>query len=736
MSGGVSIGSAGSHRDQRLSAFTSINGSFQRGSHGETHIMGDTITVQTNMQSAYEHGRGSSRPTPPPSRQENSYAEYRDNASDQQQQLPSPTETSVNSMKRKRSMSEDDRQTPSPSQVHRPATAEGRQEQYGRQEYVQQPVHATQVPPPDDLRETNLDDMKQQSARTSQASPTLGQREPFDQNGRAYTEPGSAESERSNNAFALNGGNPWPRPTSYPTMYRPESQHASENPSHDAGQRDDNCQDQNQGNWNFSAPSEGGDENEGSYADSIHAQLGPKRKRNFSNRTKTGCMTCRRRKKKCDEAHPFCQNCSRGGFKCEGYSSRTPWSKPNQPKVPIPLQSKDGYSEPHQDSTYPPEPQSAHPSQPPISSLVHGNQVPRPLVQESHEPLRAGYMPSPASANSTTQPTYTWPSNAHPTFHSDRPTKPEFRDLPPLHNPTRTEGPRDYGNVPPISEMSRGPHSASHTASSMQWTNPSPSDARTPYSAGPSATSTAPPPIDTRITAPRPPISHETPHAPQLPMTLGEESEKDKMVRGRLFRFMDALLQEERAKCREALWRLNNAGNPQFGISEREKIRLLKQVLCIQPRDHAGGAHVPSPSSRLQISGSVGPNAHVELPFKCHYGYNITIGEDAYIGENCFILDACAVTIGAKTWIGSNVTILTAMAHTDLQHRQGANSSWQGKGVIIEEDVYIGAGSTIYPGVRLQRGAFVEPGSIVKTDQSQYGYLGYKPVYLSQGVPP
>jgi white-opaque regulator 2 len=36
-------------------------------------------------------------------------------------------------------------------------------------------------------------------------------------------------------------------------------------------------------------------------------QAGPKRKRVFSNRTKTGCMTCRKRKKKCDEGHPYCE---------------------------------------------------------------------------------------------------------------------------------------------------------------------------------------------------------------------------------------------------------------------------------------------------------------------------------------------------------------------------------------------------------------------------------------------
>jgi len=37
-------------------------------------------------------------------------------------------------------------------------------------------------------------------------------------------------------------------------------------------------------------------------------QSGQKRKRNFSNRTKTGCITCRGRKKKCDEGRPHCKS--------------------------------------------------------------------------------------------------------------------------------------------------------------------------------------------------------------------------------------------------------------------------------------------------------------------------------------------------------------------------------------------------------------------------------------------
>jgi hypothetical protein len=65
-------------------------------------------------------------------------------------------------------------------------------------------------------------------------------------------------------------------------------------------------------------------------------------KQNFSNRTKTGCQTCRKRKKKCDEAKPECQNCRRGGFVCEGYTSKTTWSKSTvQSRQHIQLQPKE-----------------------------------------------------------------------------------------------------------------------------------------------------------------------------------------------------------------------------------------------------------------------------------------------------------------------------------------------------------------------------------------------------------
>ncbi|CAE6423609.1 unnamed protein product, partial [Rhizoctonia solani] len=38
------------------------------------------------------------------------------------------------------------------------------------------------------------------------------------------------------------------------------------------------------------------------------------------NRSSKGCLTCRQRKKKCDERKPECERCALGGFNCLGYS--------------------------------------------------------------------------------------------------------------------------------------------------------------------------------------------------------------------------------------------------------------------------------------------------------------------------------------------------------------------------------------------------------------------------------
>jgi len=96
----------------------------------------------------------------------------------------------------------------------------------------------------------------------------------------------------------------------WPPHARPIQPHGSVNgsrpPTSDAQlaealQRETHSQDDQSRNWEVH--SSNGDSGPNQYdqdSPNTITVAGPKRKRNFSNRTKTGCLTCRRRKKKCD----------------------------------------------------------------------------------------------------------------------------------------------------------------------------------------------------------------------------------------------------------------------------------------------------------------------------------------------------------------------------------------------------------------------------------------------------
>ncbi|KAJ2997363.1 hypothetical protein NUW58_g676 [Xylaria curta] len=111
-----------------------------------------------------------------------------------------------------------------------------------------------------------------------------------------------------------------------------------------------------------------------------------KRKRNFSNRTKTGCLTCRKRKKKCDESKPECTNCVRGGFVCYGYPNQRGPPRMESKPAAVPLESKDP-------SYVPPGaygmPQPQHISQPPTYPCSQATQKEEMLLGREYYPFES-----------------------------------------------------------------------------------------------------------------------------------------------------------------------------------------------------------------------------------------------------------------------------------------------------------------------------------------------------------
>ncbi|KAL6231671.1 hypothetical protein BDW75DRAFT_37508 [Aspergillus navahoensis] len=438
-------------------------------------------------------------------------------------------------------------------------------------------------------------------------------------------------------------------------------------------------------------------------------QVAPKRKRVFSNRTKTGCMTCRRRKKKCDEQHPACNNCLRGGFICEGYSSRSTWQKPSTTKTPVPLQSKEGYPDVgaqylHDANQHDRQQSLAEPFDPGKMRSMVADDDNRPATQYNTSPTGAG-------SSRGSWPKRTWPGANHTGYIADPLAKSDHREVPSIHELSREgHSKNEYPLVPPIRELSHSGH-----------TKPNVPIFQSGMDQRPAHTSS----IDTNTPQAQARMALSIEHQLSGRAVSTEETERDKMLRGELYRPFDILLVEERERCRAALWRFNSACNPVSGLSAKEQNRLLKEILVPQ-----ASINSPSGVTSPRPAGSIGQGAVVETPFHCHYGYNIHIGEDVMVSESCLFVDDCAVTIGAHTWIGPRVTILTSMAHANMQERKGSQSRYQGRPVTIEEDCYVGAGCTIYPGVRLRRGAYVAPGEVVKSDIVAYGFQGLKPSYM------
>jgi hypothetical protein len=65
----------------------------------------------------------------------------------------------------------------------------------------------------------------------------------------------------------------------------------------------------------------------------------PSNKKEIKRRTKTGCLTCRKRRIKCDEGRPLCNNCRKSKRECQGYDHVVKQNGPPAAIQPAPSQS-------------------------------------------------------------------------------------------------------------------------------------------------------------------------------------------------------------------------------------------------------------------------------------------------------------------------------------------------------------------------------------------------------------
>ena len=115
-----------------------------------------------------------------------------------------------------------------------------------------------------------------------------------------------------------------------------------------------------------------------------------------------------------------------------------------------------------------------------------------------------------------------------------------------------------------------------------------------------------------------------------------------------------------------------------------------------------------------QIFGEVGDEVHIEKPMRVDYGMNTKIGSNVFINFNFVILDCCPVTIGNNVFIAPNVQFYTAMHPLDLDDRK--KHIGFAAPITIGNDVWIGGGCIIMPGVTIGDGVTIGAGSVVTKD--------------------
>ena len=146
------------------------------------------------------------------------------------------------------------------------------------------------------------------------------------------------------------------------------------------------------------------------------------------------------------------------------------------------------------------------------------------------------------------------------------------------------------------------------------------------------------------------------------------------------------------------------------GTAELDRDRLRAQSICqafnaTSPHDLAGRERLLGELFGKPVTALVRP------PFFCDYGYNIELGANVFINVNCVILDTFRVSIGARTLLGPGVQIYAAQHPMDVAERRTGTET--GRPVTIEDDVWIGGGAIICPGVTIGRATVIGAGSVV-----------------------
>ena len=165
-------------------------------------------------------------------------------------------------------------------------------------------------------------------------------------------------------------------------------------------------------------------------------------------------------------------------------------------------------------------------------------------------------------------------------------------------------------------------------------------------------------------------------------------TEKEKMLSGLLYDAnYDPSLIAERLKAKELCFGFNS----------------------LRPSDVEGQREILK-----KLFGRIGESMLILAPFWCDYGYNIEVGKNFFANHNTVILDPAKVTFGDNVFIAPNCGFYTAGHPIDYERRnQGLEYALP---ITVGNNVWIGGGVQVMPGVKIGNNVVIGGGSVVVKD--------------------
>jgi maltose O-acetyltransferase len=164
-------------------------------------------------------------------------------------------------------------------------------------------------------------------------------------------------------------------------------------------------------------------------------------------------------------------------------------------------------------------------------------------------------------------------------------------------------------------------------------------------------------------------------------------SEREKMISGELYRASDPELVAARLRAQELLVKYNTSAPGDAAAREA----LLRELF-----------------------GAVGDAPTIMPRFACDYGFNIRAGRNLFVNFDCVFLDVAPIEIGDDVQIAPAVQLLTATHPLDPAVRRSGLEG--GKPIRLGDNVWIGGGAIVLPGVTVGHDAVIGAGSVVTRD--------------------